>query len=92
MITTTTPIFSAVKRERHAKGITKLGIGIGLLLIGIALIIYGFNAPMANSTSVPQVVNGLPDLKTFALLMGGAAVVVIGVELTFRNKSSQANV
>ena len=91
MITTATPIFSAIKRERYAKEIIKVAIGIVLLLAGIALIIHGFGAPMPHGSNVSQVFNSLPDLKTFMSLMGGAAAVVIGVQLTFRNKLKRVN-
>jgi uncharacterized membrane protein len=91
MIFTVTPIFSAAKHECYSKELIKAGIGVILLITGIALISYGFIAPAANSSSPSQAVSSLPDLKTLALLLGGAAAVVVSIELAIRNKSTNAN-
>jgi hypothetical protein len=44
---------------------------------------------MVSSSS--QAVSSLPDLKTLALLLEGAAAVVVGIELAFRNKYINPN-
>jgi hypothetical protein len=91
MIFTETPIFSATKPECYSKELIKAGISVILLITGIALISYGFIAPAANVSSSSQAVSSLPDLKTLALLLEGAAAVVVGIELAFRNKYINPN-
>jgi uncharacterized membrane protein len=54
------------------------GIGIALLVVGIVLVIYGFNASNSVSSSVSQAVTGSPTNKTMWLLLGGTAAVIVG--------------
>jgi hypothetical protein len=61
------------------------GIGMTLLAVGMALIIYGFNAPDAVSSEVSRVIVGAPTEKTMGLLLGGSAAAVIGVTLAVRS-------
>jgi hypothetical protein len=60
------------------------GIGIALLVVGIALVVYGFNASHSVSSNVSQAVTGAPTDKTLWLLLGGAAAAIVGAFLTFR--------
>jgi hypothetical protein len=60
------------------------GIGITLLVVGIILIIYGFNASDSVSSGVSRAFTGTPTEKTLGLLLGGVASVTIGAFMTFR--------
>jgi hypothetical protein len=60
------------------------GIGIALFVVGIILIAYGFNASDSISSDVSRIVTGAPTNKTLALLLGGAAGVIVGAVMTFR--------
>jgi|GEM_PF-5123582 hypothetical protein len=61
------------------------GIGMALLAVGMALIIYGFDAPDAVSSEVSRVIAGAPTEKTICLLLGGSAAAVVGVTLAVRS-------
>jgi hypothetical protein len=63
------------------------GIGIALLVVGIALIIYGFNAPDSVSSDVSRAFAGAPSEKTMCLLLGGSAAAVVGATMAFRGSS-----
>jgi len=58
-------------------------IGIALLVIGIVLITYGFNASDSVSSEVSRAVTGTPTHKTMWLLLGGSASAIIGAAMTF---------
>ena len=60
------------------------GIGIALLVVGAALIFYGFNASDSASSSVSRVFTGTPTDKTLWLLLGGSAAAIVGAVMTFR--------
>ena len=60
------------------------GIGIALLVVGIALIIYGCNASDSVSSGVSRVFTGAPTDKTLWLLLGGGAAAIVGAVMTFR--------
>ena len=60
------------------------GIGIALLVVGIALIIYGFNASDSVSSGVSRAFTGAPTDKTLWLLLGGGAAAIVGAVVTFR--------
>jgi len=62
----------------------KKAIGALLLVAGIALIVYGFDASDSVRADVPAVFSGAPALKTMWLLLGGSAASVVGVAMTFR--------
>jgi hypothetical protein len=63
------------------------GIGIALLIVGLVLIIYGFNASDSVSSGVSRAFTGSPTNKTLWLLLGGAASVILGAIMTFRASS-----
>lgn len=66
-------------------------IGIALLVIGIILLVYGFNASHSLASNVSQSVTGSPTDKTLWLLIGGtAAAVVGGVMTTLGGRSGKA--
>jgi hypothetical protein len=60
------------------------GIGIALLVVGIALIIYGSNASDSVSSDVSRTFTGAPTNKTMWLLLGGSASAIVGAVMTFR--------
>jgi hypothetical protein len=60
------------------------GIGLALLAVGIALIIYGFNASASVSSDMSRTFTGAPTYKTLWLLLGGSASAIVGAVMTFR--------
>jgi hypothetical protein len=60
------------------------GIGIALLVVGIALIVYGFNASNSVSSDVSRTFTGAPTNKTMWLLLGGFAAAIVGAVMTLR--------
>ncbi|MGD1087796.1 MAG: DUF3185 family protein [Verrucomicrobiota bacterium] len=60
------------------------GIGMALLVVGIALIIYGFNASGSVSSDVSRTFTGAPTDKTMWLLLGGSASAIVGAVMVFR--------
>ena len=48
------------------------GIGIALLVVGIALIIFGFSASDSVTSGVSRAFTGAPTDKTLWLLLGGS--------------------
>jgi hypothetical protein len=58
------------------------GIGIALLVVGVALLIYGFNASDSVSSGFSRAFTGSPTNKTMWLLLGGAASVIVGGVMT----------
>jgi hypothetical protein len=58
-------------------------LGLALLAVGIALIIYGVDASNSASSSISRTFNGTPTNKTLWLLLGGIASAICGVVLTF---------
>ncbi len=60
------------------------GISIALLVVGIALVLYGLNASDSMSSSVSRAFTGAPTNKTLWLLLGGSAAAIIGLVTIFR--------
>jgi len=60
------------------------GIGMALLVVGVVLIIYGFNASDSVSSSVSRAFTGAPTNRTLWLLLGGGAAAIVGAVMTFR--------
>jgi hypothetical protein len=58
-------------------------VGIALLAVGIALIIFGINATDSFSSDVSRFFTGHPTDKSMWLLLGGIAATVIGALTTF---------
>lgn len=58
-------------------------IGIALLAVGVALIIYGIDASNSASSSLSRTFTGTPTDKTLWLLLGGIAAAICGAVLTF---------
>ena len=57
-------------------------IGLALLAVGIALIVYGIDASHSASSHLSQTFNGSPTNKTLWLLIGGIASAVCGAVMT----------
>jgi Protein of unknown function (DUF3185)/LPXTG cell wall anchor motif len=62
------------------------GIGIALLVVGIVLVIYGFNASDSVSSGVSRAFTGTPTEKTIGLLLGGAVAIIVGGLMAFRSR------
>jgi hypothetical protein len=62
------------------------GIGIALLVVGIVLVIYGFNASDSVSSGVSRAFTGTPTEKTIGLLLGGAVAIIVGGVMAFRSR------
>ena len=60
------------------------GIGIALLVVGIALITYGFDASDSVSSDVSRTFTGAPTNKTMWLLLGGTASAIVGAVMSLR--------
>ena len=60
------------------------GIGIALLVVGIALTIYGLNASDSIGSDVSRAVTGTPTEKSMWLLWGGVGATIVGAVTTFR--------
>lgn len=59
-------------------------IGLALLGVGIALIVYGVNASHSVSSDVSRTFNGTPTHETLWLLLGGIASAIVGAVLLFK--------
>jgi len=71
-------------RPNQKRIIMNKGIGIALLVVGIALIGYGLNASDSVGSEVSRVVTGTPTDKSMWLLLGGTAATIVGAVTTFR--------
>jgi hypothetical protein len=58
--------------------------GIGLLVAGFVLMIYGINATDSIGSSMSKFFTGTPTDKSMWLLIGGIVAVVTGLFLTAR--------
>jgi len=67
------------------------GIGLTLLVFGILMIVYGFNASGSVIPDLPPAFAGAPTAKTVGLLLGGSAAVVVGVTLAIRSSEKSSN-
>jgi uncharacterized protein DUF3185 len=59
-------------------------VGIALLAVGIALIVFGINSSDSVSSDVSRFFTGHPTDKSMWLLLGGIAATIIGALTTFR--------
>lgn len=60
------------------------GIGLALLAVGIALIIFGISASESIGSDVSRFFTGKPTDKSMWLLLGGIAATVVGSVMSFR--------
>jgi hypothetical protein len=56
-------------------------LGLALLAVGIALLVYGAHASDSVSSSVSRFFTGNPTDKTVWLLLGGTAATICGAVL-----------
>ncbi len=54
------------------------GTAIALLVVGIVLLIFGYNSYHSASSSVSEVVTGSPTSKAIWLLIGGLIATIVG--------------
>ena len=54
------------------------GTAVALLVVGVVLLIFGFDAYHSASSGVSQAVTGAPSSKAIWLLIGGAIAAIIG--------------
>lgn len=59
-------------------------IGLALLVVGLILVSYGFNASDSVSSSISRAFTGAPTDKTLWLILGGTASTVVGGVLLLR--------
>ena len=61
-------------------------LGIALLVVGVILLIFGFNASDSLSSSVKETFTGNPTDRSMWFLVGGAALSVLGLVALLRGK------
>jgi F0F1-type ATP synthase membrane subunit c/vacuolar-type H+-ATPase subunit K len=54
-------------------------LSVVILAVGIALLIWGFNAKHSFASGVSQVVNDAPSDKSIILLVAGGLVAAVGI-------------
>ena len=59
-------------------------LGLALLGVGIALMIWGFNASESFSSEVSRFFTGKPTDKSMWLVIGGIAATVTGAVVTWQ--------
>jgi Protein of unknown function (DUF3185) len=59
-------------------------LGIGLLVAGIVLAVFGISASESFGSDVSRFFTGTPTDKSMWMLIGGIAAVVVGLVLTGR--------
>jgi hypothetical protein len=58
---------------------------IALLVGGVVLMIYGINATNSFSSDMSRFFTGSPTDKAIWMLLGGIALTIVGLGLTFRS-------
>ena len=54
-------------------------LSLALLVVGVVLLIYGFNAANSAGSEISRVFTGNPTDKSMWLLLGGAVAAVLGL-------------
>lgn len=54
------------------------GTAIALLVVGVILLIFGFDAYHSASSGISQAATGAPSAKAIWLLIGGAIAAIVG--------------
>jgi uncharacterized protein DUF3185 len=57
-------------------------LGIGLLVVGVVLMIFGINASESFGSEVSRFFTGAPTDKSIWLLIGGILSVIVGLFLS----------
>jgi ABC-type phosphate transport system permease subunit len=77
-----------IKRKKQIKKLKRKimnrGIGIALVVVGIVLIVYGFNASDSASSGISRIFTGAPTNKTLWLLLGGIGSTIVGAVMMLR--------
>jgi len=60
------------------------GIGLALLVVGIALIVYGAQSTNSIASDMSRFFTGSPTNKAMWLLFGGIAAAIVGFIMTLR--------
>jgi hypothetical protein len=64
-------------------------IGIAMLVVGTALVIYGISAAESFGSDVSRFFTGNPTDRSMWLLLGGLAALIVGGFLAFRGDRRQ---
>jgi hypothetical protein len=59
-------------------------IGLALLAVGLALIVFGINASESFTSEAKRFFTGTPTDRSMWLLLGGIAATTVGAVTTFR--------
>ena len=59
-------------------------IGVALLVVGVVLIIFGFNASESFASDVSRFFTGSPTNKSIWLLGSGIVAAIVGLFVTLR--------
>jgi hypothetical protein len=59
--------------------------GIALLVVGIALLYWGYNESQSMGSQLQEAFRGSPTDRTMMFYIGGAVGVILGGFLTFKN-------
>jgi len=65
-------------------------IGLVALVVGVILVVYGINASDSLSSDINQALSGTPTDKAMWLLIGGAALGVLGLAVLARGVRTRA--
>lgn len=60
-------------------------LGIGILIAGIVLLVFGFSALDSFTSNMSEAFNGAPSNKSIGLLLGGAVLTIFGAFSAFRS-------
>jgi uncharacterized membrane protein HdeD (DUF308 family) len=64
-------------------------LGIALLVVGVVLIIFGFNASDSFSSDVSRFFTGSPTNKAIWLLIGGIVSAIVGFFVMTRGSTAK---
>ena len=67
-----------------SRNIVNEGIGMALVVVGIVVIVYGFNASDSASSGISRFFTGAPTNKTLWLLLGGVDSTIVGAIMVLR--------
>jgi len=71
-------IFGKLSNENHGVSMNKKYIGIALIIVGVALAIWGFNIYDSAGSKITRAINGDAPIEAWLGMVAGAICVVIG--------------